>query len=144
MARACLERISKRQRAQCGVPTGAATRYDQPLAVDLAAVSQITSAVHTIVDVDDAPSLVKSLTILPAITGAATVVHVEHRESPAGPILDRKTQSRRSGRGWPTMTLHNQRRLFVRRRSVIGVLRLANEAVRREPAFGRKLDGARH
>jgi hypothetical protein len=70
------------------VTTGAAAGDDQALAIDLTAVREIASAVHTIVNINDAPLLVQSFAILPAIAGAAAVVDVEHRKSPAGPILN--------------------------------------------------------
>jgi len=60
---------------------------DQPIAVDLTTVRKITSAIHTIINIDDAPFLVKSFTILPAITGAAAVVHIQDGESATGPVL---------------------------------------------------------
>src|SRR6185295_6100881 len=79
-----------------------------------------------------------------AIAGTAAIVHIQHRKTAAGPVLDRKAQRRRSGRRWSTMTLHDQRWLFILRSAVIGILRWIKETVRGEPALSRKLDRARH
>src|SRR6185437_874025 len=124
--------------------TGTATGDDQPVAVDLAAVRKITSAIHAIVDIDDAPLPVKSFTILPAVTGAAAVVHIQHRKAATGPVLDRQAQCGRRGGRWSTMTLHDQRRLLVVGRAIVGILRRVEETVRRQSTFSRKLDRARH
>src|SRR5215470_10903465 len=123
MTRTGFERSPKRQRAQSRIATGAATGDDQPIAVDLASIRKITSAVHTIVDIDDAPLLVKSFTILATIAGAAAVVHIQHGKATAGPVLDRQAQRGRSRGRWSTMTLHDQRWLFIVGRAVVGILR---------------------
>src|SRR5215510_4200063 len=122
MARAGLESVAKRERAKRRITTGAATRDDQAIGIDFTAIGEIASAVNAVVNIDDAPLLVESLSILPSVTGTAAIVDIEHGEPAAGPILNRQTQGRRSRSGWSTMTLHDQWRLFVVGRTKVRIL----------------------
>ena len=70
-------------------------------------------AVDAVVDVDDAPVAVESLAVGAAKAGAAAVIHVEHRDAAARPVLDAEVERRGGGRGRATMALDEQRRLFA-------------------------------
>src|SRR6185503_14533152 len=140
VTRAGFECVAKRQRTERRVTTRAAAGDDQPITIDLAPIHQVLRAIHTVVDVDKAPFLVEALAVLPAVAGAATVIDVEHCKSPAGPILDRKTQRRRRSGCWTTVTLHDQWRLFAVRRAEVRILRRIEKPVRRQSCFGWKLD----
>src|SRR5688572_4309475 len=98
VTRARFERVTKSQRAKRCVTAGAATGDNQTIAVDLAAIREIARAVCAVVHVNNSPLRVQPFAILPSITGTAAVVDVEHCKSAAGPVLDRQTQRRRSGR----------------------------------------------
>src|ERR1044071_5154744 len=108
MTGACLKGVTKCERRESGITTSTTTGDDQSLRIDFTAVCKIASAIHAVVNVHYPPFFVKSLTILPPVAGASAVIHVQHRESPARPILNRKAQRGGSSRGWTAVTFHNQ------------------------------------
>src|SRR5207244_12881952 len=94
-------------------------------------------------DVDPAPWTVRAMALRAPVTGRAAVVHVDQRETAAGPvlILERIGRTRRAGR--PAVTVHDQRRLLALRRLVILVARRVVEGVRGQTLLARKLDRLR-
>ena len=79
-------------------------------------------------DVDDPPIALQPQSVFAAISGAAAVIDVEHREAAAGPILGARAQGRRGGGGRAAMAMHDQRRQ-LRGCGEIDVARLVVEAV---------------
>src|SRR5262249_51358813 len=71
---------------------------------------------NAIYNVDDAPLAVEPFPVFPAITGASTIIHVKDTEATAGPELHRKTECRGGRGGRAATALHQQWRLFRRRR----------------------------
>src|SRR5712692_4327288 len=88
VARACPEKITKSERAQCGVAAGAAAGDGQPFPVYLTPLNQEASAVHAVVYVHDSPLAFEPLPIGAAIAGAAAIVHIEDGDTTAGPVLN--------------------------------------------------------
>ena len=66
----------------------------------------MTSTVNAIIDIHDSPVALQTLPVSSTETGAAAVVHIEYRNTTAGPILNGQTQGGTGGGGWPTMNLN--------------------------------------
>src|SRR6185503_9100602 len=98
-------------------------------------------AVHAIVNVNDAPGAIQALAILASVTGAASIIHIQHSKSAAGPKLSAKHQHRDRGGSWSAMALHQQRWFFVRRRAEIGVLWSIEKGVSRAATLSREFYG---
>jgi len=131
VARAGRELAVKRQCAQRGETAGAAAADRAARAVDIAALYQEARAVHAILDVGDAPGAVQPLAIGASETRRAAVVHIEHGDAAAGPVLDFQVQRRAAHRRRPAVAHGQQRRARVVRRIDVVVARRIEERVRR-------------
>jgi hypothetical protein len=143
VARAGTKDVSKRQRTERGVATGAAPSDGEPVAVDVAALYQIPGPVHAIVNVDDAPLAPQPVSILAAVAGAPTVIDVEHGDAAAGPVLDAEVECAGHRRRRAAVALHQERWTLAGRGGIVAVARRVKESVRCEPSFGWELDGLR-
>ena len=94
VTRARFEVIPKRQRAQCSVTAGAAAIDHQTIAVNFAVRRQKPRALHAIIDIDYAPGAIQSLAIVAAIARAAAIIHIEHGDAAARPILNTELKRR--------------------------------------------------
>src|SRR5260221_9116604 len=92
VAGAGFEEIAEGQRAERGVPAGAAAADRQPVAVHQPARDQILRAVDAVVQVYYAPLPVEPLAIGAAVAGAAAVVDIQQGEAAAGPVLVAEAQ----------------------------------------------------
>ena len=62
------------------------------------------------------------------VAGAAAVVHVEHGEAAAGPVLDAEVERADVGAGRAAVAQDEQRRLLAGRRGEVAVARRVEEA----------------
>ena len=115
VTRARFEVIAKRERAQGSVTARAAAIDHQTIAVYFAASRQKLRAIHAIIDVDYAPGGIQPLAIIAAIARAATIIHIEHGDATARPILNAELKRSNCRRSRSTVTLDQERRRFVRR-----------------------------
>ena len=99
---------------------GAAAAYHQSGGIGIPLFNQVACAVDAVLDVDDAPLPLEPKPICPSVSGAAPIVHVEHADAPAGPILHRKRERARGGRGRPSVDLDEDRNLLAFRPSELG------------------------
>ena len=76
------------------------------------------------------PSAVQASAVGAAKASAAAVIHVEHGDSPAGPILNAQNQRGNRCRSRAAVTFDQQRRPFVRGSGEVAVLRRIEKAVR--------------
>src|SRR5262245_45344990 len=113
------EEVTESQRAESRVSSGAASSDRKSVAVDLSTRDKIPCAIHAVIHIDDTPSTLEPLSVCAAVTRAAPVIHIENRDAPAGPILNRILERCRTGRGWPAVAHNDQRRFFIRWRRVI-------------------------
>ena len=141
MARAALKEVVERQGGERRVSARAAAADDHALAVDQPSLRQEPGSVDAVVDVDDAPVALETVAIGAAEAGAAAVVHVEHRNAAAGPVVCRETERTRRGGGRAAMALDEQRRLFVRWTCIVGIVRRIEQAESRISTFCGKFHG---
>src|SRR5688572_4787824 len=106
------EYVMKNQRAQCRVPSSAASANRHPFGIDVAARRKVTRRLNAIFDVYNPPCPFQSVAIVAAIPGAAAVIDVDNRKAPARPELMRQPEARGCRSSRPTMTHHHGRRLF--------------------------------
>src|SRR5256885_9261417 len=111
------------------------------MCVRVAARCQELRAIHTVVNIDEPPIAVQALAVFTAITSAAAVVYIEHRNAATGPKLNREHQCGDRGRCWSTVTLDEQKRLFVRRSGEIAAPGRVIKSVRGHSVFSRKFNG---
>src|ERR687897_3115381 len=88
VARAGGERIPESERAERRVTARAAAGDHQSFAVNQATLGQVNCSVGAVVDVDDTPRTFEVTTVFPPVARAPAVVHVEHGDAAAGPVLD--------------------------------------------------------
>src|SRR5215212_12046241 len=88
MARAGSERIPERKRAERRVAARAAAGDHQPFAINEPTLSEVQRPVDAVVDVDDTPRPLEVTTVFSPVARAPAVVHVEHGDPTAGPVLD--------------------------------------------------------
>ena len=138
VAGAGFENIAEGERAQRRVAAGAAAGDHQAVAVDFAAFGQIARAVDAIVDVDDAPLAVEPFAIRAAVAGAAAVVHVEHGDAAAGPVLNRNLSDAELGDVGPPWLITSSGGFSFVGRSVIAILRRVEKAVSGQAVLGRE------
>jgi hypothetical protein len=113
------------------------------MGIGLALRDQVSRRVHCIFDVNNAPLTIQTLSIRPAIAGAATVVHVGNRKATRRPVLDGDIEPcRRRGRR-PAVTDDDERRTSTGRACLLGMSRWIDERMRREAAARWKLDRVR-
>src|SRR6185436_13849263 len=91
VARAGVKDIAESKRTQGGVSTRTSSSDHQAVAIYFAFLHQKARPVDAVVNVHNSPLAFQSLSIGAPKTGAASVVHVKHGDSPAGPILDDQT-----------------------------------------------------
>src|SRR6185503_10085125 len=103
--------------------------------LDLALRGEELCAVHAIVNVNDAPGAIQSLAILASVTGAASIIHIQHSKSAAGPKLSAEHQHRDRGGSRSAMAFHQQRWFFVRGRAEVGILWSIEKAMSRAAIF---------
>ena len=115
------EGVAEGQRRQRRVAARAAAADRQPLWVRQATRRQIARAVDAVVHVHDAPAARQALAIGAPVAGAAAVVHVEHGEAPAGPVLVARVQRVVDGGGRAAMAHDEQRRLLASGRAIPGL-----------------------
>ena len=136
------EVVVERQRAQRRVPAGAATTDQQPFAVDVALVRQVSGGVDAVHGVDDAPVAVQPLAIRAPVARAARRSSRRRRRtrgwsSTASPG---RTRRRRPSR---TAVAHHDQRWQLVRWPRGPVRRRVEERVRGEPTLGGELDRPR-
>src|SRR5262249_7924164 len=83
----------------------AAAADDASLAVAPPLRCEDPRAGDAIVDVDHAPVQLQTVAVGAAESSASAVIHVEHRNAAAGPILNAQIECARGGRCWPPMAL---------------------------------------
>src|SRR5262249_60923189 len=83
-----LKEVAEGQRRQGRVAAGAAAADDASHGIDPSLRCQEARASDAIVDVGHAPVELQPVTVGAAESGASTVVHVEHRNAAAVPILN--------------------------------------------------------
>src|SRR5262249_57367188 len=88
MSRTALKEGAEGRRRQGRVAAGAAAADDASLAVDLPSRCEELRAGDAIVDVDHAPIQLQTVAVGAAESGASAVIHVEHRNAAARPVLN--------------------------------------------------------
>src|SRR5579864_9060640 len=119
IARTCLEGIAESERTQRRIAARAPPSDSQPIAIYQSTIDQIAGSIHTIVDINYAPLAFKPSAVLSTIAGAATIIHIEHRKSTAGPILGSQAEHIGASRCWPTVTVNEKRWALTGRSDVI-------------------------
>src|SRR5256886_15017453 len=109
-----LKEVAEGQRRQGRVAAGAAAADDASFAVDPPLLCEKARAGDAIVDVDHAPGGLQTVAGGAAESGASAVVHVEHGNAAAGPILDAPISRDRGGRRRPARALDEKRRALPR------------------------------
>ena len=102
---AAREHIVEHERSERCVAASAAAADHHAISIHAGALSQKLCAVNTVINVDDALVEVKSVSVGPVKTTAASVIHVEHRNASARPVLDAEVKCRGGGRGRTTVAL---------------------------------------
>src|SRR5260370_3147012 len=105
-----LKAVAEGQRRQGRVAAGAAAADDASFAVDPPLRCEKARAGDAIVDVDHAPVELQTVAVGAAESGASAVVHVEHGNAAAGPILNAQIERARGGRRRPALALDEKRR----------------------------------
>src|SRR5438270_13943847 len=82
MARASTKAIKKCQSAERRVSACASARYHQTIRVRQAALRQVARAVRAIVNINDSPMVVQTLSVLTPVTSASAVVHIKDANAP--------------------------------------------------------------
>jgi len=126
-----------------GAPIGEADALglaadDASLAVDPSLLCEEPRAGDAIVDVDHALVQLQTVAVCAAESGASAVVHVEHRNAAAGPILNAQIERARCGRRRPAVALDQKRRPLLRCRRIVGIAGRVEQAEGRFPARGRE------
>src|SRR5262245_41480874 len=88
IARPALKEVAEGQRRQGRVAAGATAADDASLAVDPSVRFEEPGAGDAIVDINHAPIQLETVAVGAAKSSTAAVVHVEHRNPAAGPILN--------------------------------------------------------
>src|SRR5262249_3319815 len=101
MASPPLKEVAEGQPRQGRVGAGTAAADDASLAVDPPLRCEEPRAGDAIVDVDHAPIQPQTVAVGAAESSASAVIHVEHRNAAAGPILNAQIECARGGRRWP-------------------------------------------
>ena len=89
MALSCPERIAEGKRTKRSITARTTTFDRESIAIDFPALGKIAGTIHAVINIYDPPLTVEPLTIVPAVAGAAAIVHIEHGNPSAGPELDR-------------------------------------------------------
>ena len=143
VARTGREGVVEGQCTERRVATGAASADGEPPAIHPTLLGKRARRRDAVRYIDDAPSARQSLAVLPAVAGRAAVVHVDHRDAPAGPVLDAQAEGRAGSGGGTAVALHQQGRPLARRCLRISVARRIEERVGRSPILGCELEGFR-
>ena len=134
------EYIPEGEGGQGGIAAGAAAVNRQTRLVHRSLPDQVQCPVNAVIHVHDAPASLEPVPVGPSVAGTAAVVHVQHRNTPAGPILDGQVQGNAGGCGWPAVALDQQGRLFPVRGRKVPVLRRVVKGVGGQPVLGGKLN----
>src|SRR5947209_12950441 len=109
MASPCLENGTEGEGTQSCVATGASPSDHQSVRVYQSTLYEVTSAIHAVIHVNDTPLAFASLPVGATITGAATVIHIKHRDTMARPVLNFQVKFAAGCCGGATMTFDRQR-----------------------------------
>src|SRR5258708_24232789 len=124
IARAGPEDVVEGQGGEGGVAAGAAAADHQALRVGASGADEVTRAIDAILDIDDAPLSIETIAIFAPIAAAAAVIHIEHADAAARPILDPQVERRRRRGGRAALALYQERGVLPRRRRPGGVFLL--------------------
>src|SRR5262249_15409478 len=113
IAASALKEVAEGQRRQSRVAAGTAAADDASLAVDSPLRCEEWRAGEAIVDVDAAPTQLQPVAVGAAKPGAAAVVHVEHGDAAARPILNAQIERARRGGRRSAVALDEKRRLLL-------------------------------
>src|SRR6478735_5822434 len=100
-----LKEVSEGQRRQSRVAAGTAPTDDASLAVNPPLRGEEPRAGDAIVDVDHPPVQLQTVAVRTAESCASAVIHIEHRNAAAGPILNAQIEGARRRRRWPAVAL---------------------------------------
>src|SRR5690606_37844520 len=121
-----------------GVSAGAASANDQPVAVGTAFANEVLCRSHTIVDIRDAPLSIEPFPVGPAVSGRASVVHIDEGKPARRPELQARVQGGGGASGGTAMAEGNQRWFFPFRGLVFRTHRRVVEGVTLQSSLGRK------
>src|SRR5262245_4804711 len=138
MTSPALKEVAEGQRRQGRVAAGAAAADDASLAVDPPLRCEEPRAGDAIVDVDHAPTQLQTVAVGAAEPGASAVVHVEHRNAAARPVLNAQIERARGGRRWPAVALDEKRRPLLRPGHIVRTAGRIDQAEGRFPSGGRE------
>src|SRR5262249_30667362 len=110
IARPALKEAAKGKGRKSGDAAGAPAADDASLAVDPPLRCEEPRAGDAIVDVDHAPTQLQTVAVGAAEPGASAVVHVEHRNAAARPVLNAQIERAPGGRRWPARAPDEERR----------------------------------
>src|SRR5436853_4543367 len=140
IARSGLEDVSECESGKRRVAARACSSNNQAIGIGLVDSDDILRRVYAVVNIHDSPLTIQAFAVLAPIAGAASIVHIKHSESAAGPILNSQSQACSGSAGRAAMTYDDQGRSFSFRRSVSGVRRRIKESISSLVAFGRKIN----
>ena len=134
----------KGERRQRRVATGTAAANNQPRAVRAPRIRQMARAVDAILDVRYPPTFLQQFPVGTSKAGTTPIVHIEHGEAAAGPILQRQTQCGGGGAGRAAMTDDDQRWLLMVGAAEIRIARRIVKGVCQGAVTSGKCDGLRY
>src|ERR1700679_2954999 len=108
MARAATEVVVESQRGENGVSARAAAGDHAPIAIHQTLIRQVPGAINGILHIHNSPVRIQTLAIGASEAGAAAVVHVEHGNTAAGPILNAEIERAGGIAGGPAMALDDE------------------------------------
>src|SRR5262247_2185241 len=78
VACARLKDIAEGERRERRIAAGASSGDSKPVSIYKPTLHEVASAIHAIIDIDDAPLTFKSQAILATIIGTATIVYIQN------------------------------------------------------------------
>src|SRR5260370_37827213 len=128
MVAPALKEAAEGRRRQGRVAAGAAAADDASFAVDPPLRCEKARAGDAIVDVDHAPVELQTVAVGAAESGASAVVHVEHGNAAAGPILNAQIERARGCLRRPPVPLDQKPKPLMRSLRIVWLPRRGRTA----------------
>src|SRR5262249_38665469 len=108
-----LKHITKRECTKSRVPTSASASNYQSGTISQSTLNYVTCSVDTIINIDDSPVSLETVTIRTSISAAAAIINIKHGNPTTGPVLNTGIERSRRRTCRSTMTLYYQWRAFI-------------------------------
>ena len=130
------EVIFEGERAKRRIPSCTAASDRDPRGINFFLGGEKLGRINAVIHINNAPISMQPISIFPTISCAPTVIYIDHREAPAGPILNLQIERARCRRGGSAMTFDDQWRQFIRRSRETWIVWWIKECIRVQPPFG--------